>query len=275
MKILETKLDIGIEKPFRIIHISDTHLTYADMRDGERKVKMAKERGSVHFPHADSILEFACNKAKEMGVPIVHTGDLIDFVSLANLEKAKDIIDNNDIFLAAGNHEFSLYLGEEKEDAAYRNRSLKAVQASFKNDIRMCSRVIGGVNFVAVDDGYYLFEKEQLDFLKKECEKGLPIILLLHVPLYDRALYDFMMERAGCGFLTGVPEELLKVYPPHLAESHKADSITLETIEYIKGQTMIKALITGHIHRTYDGVFNHNVPQITTACTDIRIIEIQ
>ena len=63
--------------------------------------------------------------------------------------------------MAAGNHEYSLYVGEAWEDAAYRNQSLATVQEAFINNIRMAARVIGGVNFVALDDGYYLFEEEQ------------------------------------------------------------------------------------------------------------------
>ena len=36
---------------------------------------------------------------------------------------------------------------------------------------------------------------------------------------------------------------------------------------------MIKALITGHLHFNYEGVFADRIPQIITSCTDIRLIE--
>ena len=35
MKIIKTQINIGIKNPVRILHLSDTHLTLADMRDGE------------------------------------------------------------------------------------------------------------------------------------------------------------------------------------------------------------------------------------------------
>ncbi|MBQ2706718.1 MAG: metallophosphoesterase, partial [Clostridia bacterium] len=88
--------------------------------------------------------------------------------------------DENDVFFAAGNHEFSLYVGEAWEDADYRNQSLAKVQAAFGNDIRFSSRIIGGVNLVAIDDGYSRFDEEHLDLLKAEVAKGLPIVLLMH-----------------------------------------------------------------------------------------------
>ena len=41
MKTIETTLCVGAANPFFAIHLSDTHLTYADERDGERKVILA------------------------------------------------------------------------------------------------------------------------------------------------------------------------------------------------------------------------------------------
>lgn len=272
MSMIETKLNIGVKEPFRILHMSDTHLTYADMRDGERKVALAESRKNG-FPYAEETLILASKTAKEKGVPIVHTGDLIDFVSIANLEAAKQFTHENDCYMAAGNHEFSLYVGEAKEDAAYRNQSLDIVQASFKNDIRMSSRVIGGVNFVALDNSYYLFEAEQLAFLKKEAEKNMPIILLLHDPLYEPTLYDMMMKNSPCAYLVGVPESLMQGYPADRYEQQKADETTLSAMDYIKNQPQIKAIIAGHIHHNYEGLFADRIPQITTSCTDIRLIE--
>ncbi len=272
MSVINTTLNIGAEKPFEVIHLSDTHLTFADMRDGERKVDLARGRIEV-FPKAQETLSAACALSKQKGVPIIHTGDLIDFVSFANIEKVKEFTDENDCFLAAGNHEFSLYLGEAKEDAAYRNQSLAAVQSAFKNDIRMSSRIIGGVNFVALDNGYYLFENEQLDFLKNEVEKGLPVVLLLHTPLFDRKLYDVMMKQSECAYLTGVPEDLMQIYPPHRFEQQRADEMTNTVVDYVAGTGMIKAIIAGHLHINYEGTFADRIPQIVTDCPDIRIIE--
>ena len=128
MEIIKTPLHIGAKRPFKIIHMSDTHITHADIRDGERKVKLAEERLPI-FPYAEEMLAAADSLQKELGAPILYSGDLIDFVSLKNLERAKDFVDSHDLFMSAGNHEYSLYVGEAAEDAAYRNQSLAKVQA--------------------------------------------------------------------------------------------------------------------------------------------------
>lgn len=161
MNILQTEIKIGIEKPVTLMHISDTHLTLADNRDNERKNVLAKERKAGCFPHNDEQMAEIENFARRTGNTILHTGDLIDFVSEANLEKAKAFTDEFDVFMAAGNHEFSLYVGEAVEDEAYRNQSLDKVQASFKNDIRFSVRRIGGVKFITIDNSYYRFDEEQ------------------------------------------------------------------------------------------------------------------
>lgn len=284
MNILPTELHIGVSAPFTVLHLSDTHLTLADLRDGERKVALAEKRVK-YFPHAEEMLTAASELSAKYHAPILHTGDLLDFVSLANLERAKQFVDANDYFHAAGNHEFSLYVGEAWEDAAYRNQSLAAVQACFKNDIRMSSRVIGGVNFVALDDGYYLFEEEQLDFLRGEVAKGLPIVLMMHNPLYEEEYFDqvsFHRERMGlkpaatppCAYLTGVPEALMGHYDDHRRRQQRPDEITERTVAYIKSEPLIRGLLAGHVHYSHVAKLREGVPQIITGLTDIRVITV-
>lgn len=272
MSLIETKMKIGVNTPFSVVHISDTHLAYADMRDGERKVKLAESRSRC-FPYAEDVLNQASKLSKENNIPVVHTGDLIDFVSFSNVERAKEFCDENDLFMAAGNHEFSLYLGEAKEDAEYRNQSLSFVQSAFNNDIRMSSRIINGVNFVVLDNGYYFFEEEQFVFLRNEVEKGLPVILLMHTPLYEKNLYDVMMGHCDCAYLMGVPEELAECYPDDRKEQQFTDALTEKVMEYISEEKLIRGIIAGHEHINYEGFFADRIPQIVTACEDIRVIE--
>ena len=273
MKVLKNHIRIGIEKPFTVLHVSDTHIAFADSRNDERKVKLAEHR-TKHFSEARKNLEFIKNKSISENKTIIHTGDLIDFVSELNIEKAKEFVDSVDIFMAAGNHEFSLYLGEEKEDAAYRNRSLSKVQAVFKNNIRLSSREINGVLFVALDNSYYLIDEEQLDFLKAECNKGLPVILCMHTPLYSRELYKYMREKEGDpAYLMSVPEELMQDYSEDRFIQQRQDALTAEAFEFIISCDAIKALLTGHIHRDYVELINGKI-QIASDVSTVREIYI-
>lgn len=277
MEIIKSEINIGIEKPFTFIHMSDTHLTLADERDDDRKIQLGKDRLNG-FPEAEKVLEEATAYAKKTGYTICHTGDLLDFVSWANIDRAKRFCDEVDVFMAAGNHEFSLYVGEAWEDADYRNQSLDKVQAAFPNDIRFAFREVNGVNLVAIDNGYYLFEQAQLDALKEVAKQGKPLILFMHTPLYTPEYYDFVLDRpypVDAGYLVATPEEKMSWYSDHRYRQQKADAVTQETYDYIISEPLIKALIVGHIHRNYENVLPSGIPQIMTGCTDIREITVK
>lgn len=277
MEIIKTEINIGIEKPFTFIHMSDTHLTLADERDNDRKIQLAKDRLNG-FPQAEEVLEAATEYAKKTGYTICHTGDLIDFVSWANIDRAKEFCETVDVFMAAGNHEFSLYVGEAWEDADYRNQSLDKVQAAFPNNIRFACREVNGVNLVAIDNGYYLFEQEQLDALKEVAKEGKPMILFMHTPLYTPEFYDFSLDRpyeVDSAYVVAAPEEKIAWYSDHRYRQQKADDITLEAYNYIASEPLIKALVVGHNHRNFESPFISGIPQIMTGCLDIREITVK
>ena len=267
MKRIITALDTGAEAHF--LHVSDTHLTFADGRDDERKNLLAAKRSKL-FPTAESDFEEIMAASRKEKLPVCHTGDLIDFVSEKNLDAARRFVAECDLFFSAGNHEFSLYVGEAWEDAEYRSRSLARVNAAFSCDVRFSSRVIGGVNCVAIDNSYYLFDEDQLEKLKRETAKGLPTVLFMHTPLYEKKLYDVMMARAECAYLCAAPEELMKCYSEHRYRQQLADGITLETVNFIKSSPNIKAIFAGHNHFDYEGLVTETLPQFVTGIGTVR-----
>lgn len=273
MKILRTPVVCGAEKPFTLLHISDTHLTLADERNDKRKIDLADGRSSC-FTSALSDLREAEEYARKNHLTIVHTGDLIDFVSEANLDAAKKFTSGNDVFFSAGNHEFSLYVGEAFEDEAYRNQSLAHVQESFTNDIRFASRVINGVKLIAIDDSYYRFDRPQLEKLKKETEDNLPIILLMHNPVYEPELFRTARPKGDSAYLTSTPDELMSDYSEYRFKQQQADDITIETTEFIKSCPLIKAVFAGHLHYDYEGKLTESIPQYVTGIGTMRLIDI-
>lgn len=276
MKYLQNELIIGAEKPFTLLHVSDTHLAYADGRDDQRKAELAQRR-ALRFPEGTRALAEAEKTAKEKGITIVHTGDLFDFVSWANIDEGRRFTDENDVFMAAGNHEFSLYVGEAWEDAEYRNQSLEKVQSAFKNDIRFSSRKINGVNLVALDNSYYLIEEEQLEALKKEIDLGLPIILFMHTPLYCETLYKTVSreDRSPVAHVMNAPEEFLEKYPPDRYRQQKPDGLTKEAYDLMVSCPLIKAVVTGHLHFDFQCDIRPGLPQIITGCTTLRELNIR
>ncbi len=266
MNLQKINLHIGLEKPLTLLHLSDTHIILADERDDERKRKLAEDRVHAFGVPQDEVirnLDAALDYAKANCDLVIHTGDLIDFVSHPNLDILSEKLSAEDTFFAVGNHEFSLYVGEAKEDTAYKMQSFDRVRAASPNDLDFASRIVNGVNLVAVDNGYYLFTENQLERLKKELQKGLPVILLMHNPIHTETLYDYMMNvrKSPCAYLTGTPEELLSCYPADRREQQRPDKPTLDFIGYIKKQPQIKAVFAGHLHFFHQDQITGTLPQ--------------
>lgn len=272
MEKVYTKIDIGLKEKVSFIHVSDTHLTLADGRDGERKVNLAKKRARIFPGQIEDLIEIE-KTSKELNLPIMHTGDLIDFVSRKNLEYAKKYVQNNDIYLSAGNHEFSLYVGEAFEDEAYRNKSLNRVQSCFKNDIRFYSKKLGKLNCIFIDDSYYRFDLDQFEKLKKEVSYNMPIILFMHCCLYDSNLRK-IMSNAEAPYVVCPPEKELENCSEYRIRQQTPDDITKEMTEYIKNEKSIKAIITGHLHFDWEGTLDCGIPQYVTGIKTMRIFEI-
>ena len=268
LSVKEITVNIGLKEPFDVMHVSDVHLARADNRDDERKIMLAASR-SRGMNAGEHYLDEAVAIARKKGMHLMHTGDLIDFVSEANLDACAKHMMDADWFSCSGNHEFSLYVGEAREDDAYKKRSYDAVQGAFPNDITFASRVIGGVNFVAVDNVYYHFTREQLERMKAEAAKGLPMVMLVHVPLYTPVHFEDEMKEVNgeCAYLAGVPDHLVDTYKPERQESQRADAPTLEFIAWLKEQPLLKAILAGHMHRTFEDRFSPTAMQYTAgAC---------
>lgn len=271
MEITKTRIEIGLDAPFKALHISDNHIALADERDDERKIKLAEGRTAAfdggQAPGAAE-REYALQRAYacEHHLPVLHTGDLCDFVSYKNLDYAQETLKDIDYFMAVGNHEFSLYVGEAFEDVPYKMKSFDLVQSYFRNDLHFASRVMGGINFVALDNGYYRFDADQFARMKLEIEKGLPIVLMMHNPLHTDELYRVMMEERHqpCAYLTGTPDELLSCYPEDRFIQQKPDEDTMAFIEYIYTQPLIRAVLTGHLHFNYEGRLPSGIMQYVT-----------
>ena len=271
----QVSLDVGAERPFKAVLVADTHLVRADARDGDpRKLELAARR-LPEMGHGERYLTEAVMRARSENALLLHAGDIYDFVSCASLELARLVFGADDWFACVGNHDFSRYVGEAREDAAYKAASAERVAEVWPNGISFASRVVNGVNFVAVDDVYYNFTEEQLALMEKEIAKGLPVVLLCHVPLYAPGLYaDQMAKTDGvCAYQCGVPDALVATwkkerdFPPgeewrDRRVQQRADAPTKEFVAYLKAQPLLKAVLCGHTHAFWQERFSPTAVQI-------------
>ena len=275
MRFTDVTIDADAEKPFCFLHISDTHLTLWDERDDAKKQELSKSRYES-FPYSLRMLDDAQAKADELGCFIVHTGDIIDFITEKNIERVKLFTDKNDVFATAGNHEFYNYIFGESCTPQQREPNLDKVQSAFKNNIRFDSRQVNGVNIVAIDNGFYHIDQRQLDRLKEEIAKGMPIILCLHVPLYAPDIYDYTAEFFGRPlWMMSVPEDLMGEYSEQEKDEQKEDALTHEAYELITGSPLIKAIFAGHMHYDFVSQVTPTLKQYIVSVDSANIVEVK
>lgn len=268
MNIVKNTVNLGISKPFKILHMTDSHLVAADYRENERKQKLAESRGAF-FPEATKNYKEITEYGRNHCEAIVCTGDLIDFVSEKACEILSDEWERNRFIFAVGNHEFSLYVGEAKEDFAYKMKNYTKIQNCLPGNIDFSSTVINEVNFVTLDNSYYNFTNKQLALLKTECERKYPIVLCMHTPIFHKEFFDYMQQgdNARPAYLCGSPEALIARYEPSRYEQQKADSETIAFIEYLTGASEVKLILAGHAHENFECAFENGLLQFATAGT--------
>ncbi|MBQ6066241.1 MAG: metallophosphoesterase [Clostridia bacterium] len=267
MELIKSTVKIGLEKPVKLLHVTDSHIALADERDDARKHELAKR---LMNPNKEIFLREHIAYAEENCDLLVHTGDLMDFVSHANADYARALLKNEHIFFIAGNHDYSQYVGEAWEDDAYRMNSYMQM-GGLGVPMFFNARVVGGVNIVGIDNSYYRFADWQLWRLKKEVEKGLPVVLAFHDPLFEQSLYDYhfsAVPHEPCTYLVGCDEEHLLPYSEFRAVQQRPDEPTLRFIDYVKNEPAVRAILTGHLHFSFESLLTPTLPQFVTGGYD-------
>ena len=242
---------IGAEKPFAVLHISDTHLCEAYDDEGEVTLKLREVRRRTFGGRQEEALADSIAWAKRNVDYVLHTGDLIDFQSRANFDLVKKHF-GDAMFGALGNHEFArhMWLAEENEPKTeeWKDRTRAKLDEVFPFDVVLHSQIVNGVNFVTLDDVYGTVTERQVERFRAEVAKGLPIVLCMHVPFFTddiwRATTQFW-ARSGSRFSDAS-------VPPRKGDYQRQseDAVTRGFIAYLKSETMLKGILTGHMHLT-------------------------
>ncbi|MBQ9891532.1 MAG: metallophosphoesterase [Bacteroidales bacterium] len=256
MSISYAVVNIGLEKPFSVLHISDSHLTAAYPDENEKK-QMLKEKRTVTFGgRQEEALQEAISWAKKHVDFLVHTGDLIDWQSRANFDLVKKFFGNG-LVGSMGNHEFSPDMKYSDpaptKDEGFKAHSREQLQSVYPFDISFQSQVVNGVNFITLDDVYGYVTKSQVKKFKKEVKKGLPIVLCMHVPFFTDIIW-----RAATRFWNdkGPIQDGALHEPSGDYKTQLEDPVTSKFIEYLKKEPLLRCILAGHEHITVEDQFS-------------------
>ena len=235
-------LHFGLKKPVKILQITDAHFCLAHENDSYADINVAivGRRGfnnEANYPERDPLgfFEEAMEYSKEFDCTVL-TGDIINNMTKTNLEVCEKVLSGKNYMACFGNHEFcTLDFTEEKgfrnnpDSFDRKNENMDMVQSYFHRNMVFDSRVVGEVNVITMDNGYFVWTKEQFELLKREVSRGLPILLFTHVPLTCSALHH---------------------NPTHsdLPVSEEEVEFTRSVTKYIIEEPLIKGIFSGHWH---------------------------
>ena len=275
MKVLKTTLNIGIDKPFSFLHMTDTHFTETDNSDSPVRVEFAAERRVQIFPKARENALFAEQYVLESKLPLFHTGDIIDFFTPANFRFAKNFAEKTNLTLIAGNHEIhtcpnNVFCEDDFTiDLAHREERLDYAQGWFSNDIRYFCREINGVYLVGINNSDYQISDSNFSRLKELSELGKPIILFMHIPLYSTEIY----KQANNAMLS-IPDEIVDKFSEFQQFEQRANATTKKTVEFIKNTSIFKFVVCGHLHFDFETEDKDDIKQILTGINTLREITV-
>jgi len=249
-------VEIGLEKPFSVLHISDTHLTAAYDHEGEKKLQLRENRTTTFGGRQEEALRDTLEWAKQHVDYIVHTGDLIDWQSEANFDIVRQCF-GNAVFGSMGNHEYSpdMWLSEPKEqkNEGYKDRSRQMLQEMYPFDITFQSQIVHGVNFITLDDVYGYVTEAQTERFLAEVAKGLPIVLCMHVPFFTDNLW-----RATNRFWRDKGPLTSSTVPPATGDYQRQceDVLTRDFIRYLREEPLLRCILAGHEHISVEDQFS-------------------
>lgn len=240
--IIYTSLNIGLEKPFKILQITDVHLTDTNEKDSPQLVELIKprtqgfHRGGGFPPHTpNEYFEQAVQMAEDLDALLVITGDVMDLPTQGNIEEFHRIIDGVDCMFTPGGHDYQKrFVRTMEEPDHYWEGARDRLNEAFPQfDLDFSSRIVNGVNLVCINNSLDHYDQEALRRFREELEKGLPIVIFSHDPITCAAL--------NC---TEDPK-----IPYFTEEDYK---IRHEMIDCIKNSPLVKGHFAGHFHTFTD-----------------------
>lgn len=256
-----------VTKPMRVILAADTHLWMNDERgDPYRQFsdRMAKAYNqTTHFQTGEGTnpatsFEETLRLAGDEKVDLLALpGDTFSWPSEAAIEWAYERLQLAGIPFAyvAGNHDWH-YEGmpgpiDELRETWIKKRLLPMYQGF---DPMMAAYDIQGIRFLTIDNSTYEISDRQLAFFKDQVNSSMPMILMVHIPLY--------MPGKPVSFGCGHPDWNadtdrnfeIERRPRWPASGHTATTMAFYREVFTAPNLM--GVFAGHIHRPSSGYVN-------------------
>jgi predicted MPP superfamily phosphohydrolase len=247
----------GVQKKLRILHISDSHITFPGEKDKEFESysnRMAKAymdevdyRTKKPLTGAEAFSKLM-DKAVEQKIDLIAlTGDIINYPSEHAVNFVLGELKRTGIpfVYVSGNHDWH-FEGMKGSDfelrQTWRERFLKSLYEG--NDYDCSARMMNGIDIIAIDNSTYQITAKQLEFYRREKAKGLPMVLLMHIPVYMETNDECCMGWPRWGAATD------HLYQLERREQWSEKGNSRETLDFCNEIQSTKnvVVLAGHVH---------------------------
>lgn len=235
LKIRRVSLPVGASRPFRVLHVSDSHVARIDSRDTEAMYAFARTRSRMGRKLGEYYLGEAAHHARSAGMKIVHTGDFMDFTSEANLEYASRWLGTYDCLACVGNHEY--WNSPEKREVEECKAPIVPRLKGAWDGLPVSVAQMNGVNFFVFDNAFGTVAGGIAARFEKVVGEGRPIVMVCHVPLWAE----------GCGIDRNVCGK------PGLRDD---DAVSCAFVERVRREPLVRTVLAGHVHERCDFEFS-------------------
>lgn len=292
MHITDSHIDLGPDEESGSLELCRyLHGRYKDGFKANEQRGLETVHGHQPVPPCDAF-EAQVEEAKKRGADlVVHTGDLLNFPSPKAAKWAADVFQRHGLrcLFVSGNHDWQHCnpgyphtlegpeMGSDALRTEWRARALQPALADGSN-LSHWSEDIGGLRFIGIDNSTRYITAAQLDFFNATAGSAapagvngsgpqdndgagaapLPVVLLMHIPLWVEAL---MAEGRPDG---GGKDGNAVLSPKHVLDGKPVDSEearqwranapvgTIEAthafVQAVSQLPNLLAVLTGHIH---------------------------
>lgn len=255
MKINNVTLFARVQKPIKIMHITDLHLTLSDCRDDEYCRDHAAHRSGVFSINGKNPAQEAFDRlllASNDADILLLTGDIVDFPSQANIEYVTNKLQGRRFIYCHGNHDwnyprdypFGTTNWDFDQSVLYENAISKTREVFYpltSGDIDVF--VYNGLKVLAINNSNYRFSPLQAKRIEQELADGMDTVIAFHIPLYAQGLIKDTLDAWNLPIICGGNDS---VHAPYW--SYRTDQATAEACRLIGESPNVVGVITGHLH---------------------------
>lgn len=268
----------GLQETFKILQITDSHVSIISTdEEAYHRFSSRMDRAFETVRHYKTkkkstpsrmFLELLKIAEKENVNLIVLSGDIVNnpsHSSITFIHKSLELTGIPYIYIA-GNHDWH-YEGMEGSAENLRKtwieNSLMPLYGG--NNPFYSSHVLGGINFVAIDNSTYQVSEAQLQFYTTQLNREFPIVLILHIPLYtENERNQKNITVCGAPHWGWDTDKNYRIEKRERWSKMGNLSTTLNFIKTVKNSSNLIAVLAGHTHKNQINSISEQVNQYVT-----------